>query len=47
MAANGNITSELSRADFGEDFIFGSASSAYQVNISLLNSGDDLKSCIG
>ncbi|CDP15638.1 unnamed protein product [Coffea canephora] len=31
MAANGNITSELSRADFGEDFIFGSASSAYQM----------------
>ncbi|CDP15637.1 unnamed protein product [Coffea canephora] len=30
MAAKCNVTSDLSRADFGGDFIFGSASSAYQ-----------------
>ncbi|XP_071909819.1 raucaffricine-O-beta-D-glucosidase-like [Coffea arabica] len=31
MAAKCNVTSDLSRADFGGDFIFGSASSAYQM----------------
>ncbi|KAL3510483.1 hypothetical protein ACH5RR_029884 [Cinchona calisaya] len=30
MAAS-NVTSQISRADFGEEFIFGSASSAYQM----------------
>nr|XP_027065937.1 raucaffricine-O-beta-D-glucosidase-like [Coffea arabica] len=31
MAAKSNVTNDLSRADFGEDFIFGSASAAYQM----------------
>lgn len=31
MAAKSNVTNDLGRADFGEDFIFGSASSAYQM----------------